>query len=348
MNFYEKRDIIRNPEDFCNREIEMKKIFSRIGGSRPQSISLVGERRMGKSFLLYHISNKKVRKGSLRNSEDYIFAFCDLKKKNDVNIVDFLTFVVERIVIEAPELKENLPRKTTYDSFLKLIQELDKRKKKVILVFDEFDAVMNDEKFGPEFFSYLRSIANSYNVAYITSSRKDLQEFPRTSEVKDSPFFNIFTRVPVGLFDEKSAKELISKLSKREGIPLEKHVKFIFKLAGFHPFFLQIACSNMVEYLNSHESIDENGFQTVEENFLDEAETHFSDMCKDLKDEEKLCLKAVAESEKLDQKLKFIARKLAKRGFLANGDGDYKIFSESFRNFILNKTRKNNLNISRW
>jgi len=340
MNSYTNRDLIQNPEDFYCRETEVEKIFSRIGGSRPQSISLVGERRMGKSFLLHYVYREKVRKDFLKNSRDYIFALCDLKKKSGMSVIDFLTFVAERVAIEAPELKENLLKKTTYDSFLKLIQELDKRKKKVILVFDEFDVVMNDEKFGPEFFSYLRSIANSYNVAYITSSRKDLQEFPRTSEVRDSPFFNIFTRVSVGLFDEKSAKELISKISKREGIPLESYAKFIFRLAGFHPFFLQIACSKLSEYLDLHKSINEKGFQTVEENFLDEAKGHFGDMWKDLKGEEQECLRTVARSEELDQKLKFLARKLERRGFLTNDDEDYKIFSESFRNFILGKTKK--------
>jgi len=341
MNPYANKFIIQNPEDFCNRKTEVKKIFSRIGGSRPQSISVVGERRIGKSSLLHHICSKKVRKYFLKGFKNYIFVFCDLQNKEKMDVDNFLTLVSKKITEEAPDFSEkNLLERVTYDSFLKLVQDLDKRNKKVVLVFDRFDVVTNNEKFGPEFFSYLRSLANSYNVAYITSSRKDLQESSRNGEIKDSPFFNIFTYIPLGLFDKKSALELISKLSKREGIPLEKHAKFIFELAGFHPFFLQIACSKLSEYLDLHKSIDEEGFQTVEENFLDEAKSHFGDMWKDLKGEEQECLRTVARSEELDQKLKFLARKLERRGFLTNDNEDYKIFSKSFRDFILGKTKK--------
>ena len=49
MNPFINRVMIRNPEDFFNRKAEIKKIFSRIGASKPQSISIVGDRRIGKS-----------------------------------------------------------------------------------------------------------------------------------------------------------------------------------------------------------------------------------------------------------------------------------------------------------
>ena len=341
MNSYASKFIIQNPEDFCNRKTEVKKIFSRIGGSRPQSISVVGERRIGKSSLLHHIYNEKVRKDFLKDFKNYIFVFCDLQMEKRMDVDSFLTLVSKKITEEAPEFsKKNLLERVTYDSFLRLVQDLDKRNRKVVFVFDRFDVVTNNKEFGPEFFSYLRSLANSYNVAYITSSRKDLQESSRNGEIKDSPFFNIFTYIPLGLFDKKSALELISKLSKREGIPLESYAKFIFGLAGFHPFFLQIACSKLSEYLGLHKSINEEGFQTVEENFLDEAKSHFGDMVKDLKGEEQECLKTVAQSGELDQKLKFLARKLERRGFLTNDNEGYKIFSKSFRDFILGTTKK--------
>jgi len=171
MNPYTNKVIIRNPANFYNRKAEVVKIFSRIGGPRPQSISVVGERRVGKSSLLYYICNESVREDFLKDFEDYIFVFCDLQQKSDIDIDDFFSFVTKLIAEEVPEFfEENLLEKVTYDSFFKLIQSLDERGKRVILALDEFDVVTNSEKFGPEFFSYLRSLANSYNVAYITSS----------------------------------------------------------------------------------------------------------------------------------------------------------------------------------
>lgn len=340
MNPYTNRIIIRNPDNFYNRKAEVKKIFSRIGGSRPQSISVVGARRVGKSSLLYYICNESVGRKVLQNYEDYIFIFCDLQERRDMNVNDFFTLVSKKIAIETNKFsQQNLFEKVTYDSFLELIQELDKRKKKVILAFDEFDVVTKNENFGREFFSFLRSIANSYNVAYIASSRKDLQELSHTDEIRDSPFFNIFTHIPIGSFDRKSAEELISIPSKREGIPLKEYTEFIFELAGFHPFFIQIACSNLFEYLDSHGSMDEEGFRTVKESFFVEAEDHFEYMWHHLETEEKLCLAAIAESKELDRNLHFIARKLVKRGFLTK-NGTYKIFSECFENFILREIER--------
>jgi len=337
MNPYTNKVIIRNPANFYNRKTEVAKIFSRIGGPRPQSISIVGERRVGKSSLLYYICNESVRRKFLQDFEDYIFVFCDLEEKTDMDVDDFFTLVAKKIAIETRRFSEkDLFEKVTYDSFLKLIQELDISKKKVILAFDEFDVVTKNENFGSEFFSYLRSLANSYNVAYITSSRKDLQELCHTEGgIEYSPFFNIFTHMPIGPFDRESALELIREPSKREGIPLEEYSEFIFELAGFHPFFLQVACSNMFEYLDLHGSIDEEGFQNVEENFFEEAEDHFEYMWDHLEDGERRCLSTIAESEELmDRKLQFIAKKLVKRGFLTKDGRDYKIFSKPFKNFI--------------
>ena len=191
MNPYTNRVMIKNPENFFNRKTEVERIFSRIGASRPQSISIVGDRRIGKSSLLYYICNENIREKYLENSEKYIFAYFDLQEKKNMNVQEFFRIVTEKIAEQLPENPEDLVQDFTYDSFLRLIKTLVKYRC-VILVFDEFDAVTTNENFDSEFFSFLRSIANSYNVAYITSSRQDLQELCHANELKDSPFLQPF------------------------------------------------------------------------------------------------------------------------------------------------------------
>lgn len=335
MNPYTNRVPIQDPDEFYNRKTEVEKTFMRIGGSRPQCISIVGETRIGKSSLLYHIANKSVRKKHLGDdSEDYIFVFCDLQEKSNMDVSDFFFLVTKKIDEEAPGYFEKpIPEKMTFDSFSKLIQGLEKRGKKVILILDEFNVVTNNEKFGREFFSYLRSIASKHDVAYITSSRKDLQELCHTQGIKDSPFFNIFTHMHLGLFERESARELISVPSKREGIPLEDYAEFVFELAGYHPFFIQIACSNLFEHLKE-------GQKVVRKKFYEEAEDHFEYMWYHMDSEDEKCLKAIAESKELDRKLRFLAGKLAKRGVLIEEDGIYEIFSDCFKDFILKEIQK--------
>jgi len=81
--------------------------------------------------------------------------------------------------------------------------------------------------------------------------------------------------------------------------------------------------------------MDEEGLENVRENFFEEVEEHFEYMWYHLEENEQTCLAAIAESRDLDRKLNFLARKLARRGFLIKDDGTYKIFSECFRNLML-------------
>ena len=97
MNPYTNRVTIRNPENFFNRKVEVNRIFSRIGGIRPQSICIVGERRVGKSSLLYYVCNEHVGKKFLEEFETYIFVFCDLQQKSDMDVDGFFTFATKEI-----------------------------------------------------------------------------------------------------------------------------------------------------------------------------------------------------------------------------------------------------------
>ena len=332
MNPYTNRVMIKNPEDFFNRKAEVKRIFSRIGASRPQSISIVGDRRIGKSSLLFHICDEDIRRKYLKNSEKYVFAFFDLQEKKGMTVKEFFHIVAEKITEQLPENDISI-QDFSYDSFLRLIKTIEKDMN-LIFVFDEFDVVTTNRNFNPEFFSFLRSVANSHNVAYITSSKRDLQELCHTREIKDSPFFNIFTHIPLGPFDKSSALELIKIPSEREGVPLEGYLDFILELAGYHPFFIQIACSNLFEAVSEHQK--NVNLQKVIEKVYEEAEDHFKYMWYQLTDNEKVCLQSIVESKELDQNLSYIARKVEKRGILMRMEGSYKVFSLCFKEFIKN------------
>ena len=75
-------------------------------------------------------------------------------------------------------------------------------------MLDEFEAVTTNPNFSLEFFSFLRFLANHYNVAYLTSSARDLQVLCHTEEISDSPFFNIFSTMRLTVFQPAEAEEL--------------------------------------------------------------------------------------------------------------------------------------------
>src|SRR5579862_7147218 len=85
-NPYLNRVAIKDPAQFYGRNREVAKIFSRIGASRPQSISIVGDRRIGKSSLLYFINHQEVRSRFLDKPGSYAFVFIDLQQKRKLTL----------------------------------------------------------------------------------------------------------------------------------------------------------------------------------------------------------------------------------------------------------------------
>src|SRR5262245_35757451 len=271
-NPYLNRVAIKDPLQFFGRSREVSKIFSRIGAPRPQSISVVGERRIGKSSLLCYIAHPQIRVRYLDDSENYIFISIDLQQRRRLTRDEFFKELLACIAKETKDESIN-HLEPHLDSLRVLLETFKEQRRKLIILLDEFDVITTNRAFDLEFYSFLRSIANNYDVAYVTSSARDLQELCHTQLIADSPFFNIFTNVFLRAFSQKEAFELIKKPSDEAGRPLEHYARRITELAGYFPYFLQIACSAYFDHL--FENDGKLNREEVEEVFLDEAKGQF-------------------------------------------------------------------------
>jgi len=74
-NPYWNRKMIRDLKYFFGREKEMEKIFAAIEAPHPQNILIVGERKIGKSSLLYYIFQSSIEKQKLAHPEKYVSAW---------------------------------------------------------------------------------------------------------------------------------------------------------------------------------------------------------------------------------------------------------------------------------
>jgi serine/threonine-protein kinase len=271
-NPYLNRVAIKDPAQFFGRTREVSKIFSRIGASRPQSLSVVGERRIGKSSLLNFVNDPQVRRRFLDRSESYAFAFIDLQQKRRLTLIEFFKDLFTLLAKETGD-KSLSKLQPSFDSLRAVLENFRRDGRKLVVLFDEFDAITTNQAFDLEFYSFLRSIANNYDVAYVTSSARDLQELCHTQLIADSPFFNIFTNVFLRAFTRKEALELINKPSAGSGMPLEGYGRRITEIAGYFPYFLQIACSAYFDHLQENDGkLDR---EEVEATFLDEAKGQF-------------------------------------------------------------------------
>ena len=329
LNPYLNRVAIKDPKQFFGRRREIAKIFSRIGASRPQSISVVGERRIGKSSLLSQIFHPDVRAQHLDASVPFAFLFVDLQQRRHIApeelFQDILTQLGETLGDSAVE-----GIAPTFDGIRRSLGRLKQSGIHLVILFDEFDAVTTNKRFDLDFYSFLRAVANNYNVAYVTSSNRDLQELCHTEMIADSPFFNIFTNVYLRAFSPAETRQLIAEPSAAAGVPLEPYYRDIVDIAGHFPFFVQIASASYFDALVEGAGADNRLRQAAEELFLDEARGHFRFIWDHFDDDHREVLRTLVTGGEIDSQTSHVFEDLKRAGHIVEGVRGPRVFSSLF------------------
>jgi serine/threonine-protein kinase len=335
-NPFLNRVAIKDPRQFLGRGREVSKIFSRIGASRPQSISVVGERRIGKSSLLRFINDAEVRSRFLDRPADYAFVFIDLQQKRRLSLKEFFK---ELLALLAAEIRDPSLEKLDpgFDSIRGMLENFRRDGRKLIVLFDEFDAITANRAFDLEFYSFLRSIANNYDVAYVTSSARDLQELCHTQLIADSPFFNIFTNVFLRAFTRREALELITRPSMEAGLPLEGYARRIMEISGHFPYFLQIACSAYFDHLLENDG--KLNREEVEAIFLDEAKGQFRFIWDHLGEGQRQVIRDFNQDGQVAKEHSHIYEDLKRAGYFIEDDRGGRIFSSLF-SIVISRPRR--------
>ncbi len=323
--------MIQDPDQFFGRRREVSRILSRMGTDRPQSVSVVGDRRIGKSSLLHYLSWPQVQLQHLRDPSALVVVSLDFQQLRIVSLEAFFSLLFTQIQAVKEDLGD--PGRPGYGAFQTILETLGKEGKKLILLFDEFDAITSNSAFDGEFFSYLRSVANNYAVAYVTSSKTELQRLCHSSEIADSPFFNIFTNLYLKPFERDEAVELITLPSEKHGIPLDAFVEDIMDLAGLRPFYLQIACSVYFDWMEENPFKPLNN-QEIETRFLEEAGSHFEYFWEHAGSLSREVLTGITEGVQPGPEEVHICRRLVREGYLVEEGKELRIFSRVFADYI--------------
>jgi len=334
-NPYLNRVMIPHPDLFVGRRSLVKRIVGRLSGSRPQSLSLVGERRIGKSSLLNFLRSPRTRAEWLEAPESCFFTFVDFQQVRAIAADRLLSLLFAELRRQAGM---TIDGKEDYDCMRRVGEAVASSGCRLVFLFDEFEAVTRNPAIGPEFYSFLRSLANTLPISFICASGRNLKDLCASREISDSPFFNIFSIVHVGPLDAADAEELVRRPSEARGYPLAPVMKTILAMGGRLPFFLQIACSAWFEYLEAGGLCAES-FQDVPvpvgvtEIFREEAFPHFEFIVESVTAAESQALHAAAvgTSPILDDPA---AQALIRKGYLAPGEGGLVPFSEEFARFV--------------
>ena len=336
-NPYLNRVMIKNPDDFFGRAREVKKIFARLDAPHPQSISIVGERRLGKSSLLNFIYQRRNRRLFMQNYDEAIFAYMDFQGSHGLDIPKFIDLLIGMFTYEKQKEIVLSGSSRTLDKLKEVTDDLNQTGKRMIVLMDEFEAITRNPNFDMQFFSFLRYLANNYRVAFVTSSFQELQQMCHAEDIADSPFFNIFSNLPLRVFGPEEAEELIRIPSEREGVPLAPHAARIVALSGYFPLLIQIACSNVFEYM-LEQPAGRLEWGVIEKSFRDEAWPHLAFAWEKMDDTSRDVLARAATGKPSDRKLQHVVEDLLRRGYLRSDGGGTDLFSEPFRDFVLEQT----------
>ncbi len=339
-NPYLNRVMIKRRADFFGRRQEIKRICARLAASPPGSISVVGERKIGKSSLLNYIYMPENRANHIERSDKLIMLFIDLQEQKGMSVESFVKMVLGMAGYELRGRLRVADCAPTLDGIKEMVQRIDRAGFHLALLLDEFEAITANPNFNLEFFSFLRFLANHYNVAYVTSSASDLQSFCHAEEISDSPFFNIFSTLNLTTLTSEEARELITLPSRAAGKPLEGWLDEILDMAGLFPFFLQIACCHAFEYMEDHPLGENLEVAEVRRRFYDEARLHYRYIWDNFDRHERNVIQRVARRKNVPAAFAHVVSDLARRGYVVVEKGRPRLFSSCFLDFAKTETTK--------
>lgn len=242
QNPFTCRGRIEDPALFWGRSEEIRDIKTRL--ATMQSVSIVGERRIGKSSLLYYFY-KKGKEILGDNNNQYRFIYLTLEDARNRRLIPFLNRILREI--NGDEIPKE---KDVIDALGEFADKIEAQNtEKPVVLLDEFDKFSKlREEFPPDFFDQMRTLLQSGQIAMVTSSQNPLQKFSIANEI--SPFFNIFKRVDLGEFTEKEKSGFVEHNWDEFNFTSEE-IKLIDCLDEKHPIKLQAICYWMFENRNN-------------------------------------------------------------------------------------------------
>jgi hypothetical protein len=327
---------IRVPKHFFGRKSEIDQILSLVSEDRP--VSIVGPRRIGKTSLLFRLRDVEVRaKYDLVDS--YIFVDCDFlelpSNSSKSDVYRWLLRAVARELGRDRTADYASVEPITYLDFKERINAITALEhKKIVLVFDEFDKVVNFHQLDVDFFDGLRELAKLGTTNFITSSVKTLSDLTfHDHRIPSSPFFSIFSAVVwLGFLESQAVTDLIKddleSLSDFEGFD-EQDYAFLREIAGPHPYCLQVACECLFREKKEQTGALIPDYDQVRRKTADHLEAHFKYLWSHLQEDEKRTLKLIGEGT-LNDVTEEDLRQLRQKSLVYENN----IFASTFAEFI--------------
>jgi len=350
---------ISSPTRFFGRQHEITQVFSRLRNAEFESSSLVGERRVGKTSLLNYLAHPDVRRSQGFDPIKYIFVYMDLQMI-DTNMIPLRLWqrLLQKMAdgCQDSEIKRILEERCSagvIDTFTlaDIFDSIDRKDQYIVFLLDEFEHIIKNQNFDSDFFYGLRSLAIHHHLAVITSSHRHLIDLCYSDAIRSSPFFNIFANINLRLFTKDEALHFIAlSLVGTQMNFIETELEDILRIAGHHPYFLQMACSLLFDIASANVETGERK-RHLYKAFYEKAIPQLEYYWDNANDQEKTILTILALLERQgreDEHISFsqnqlhafytrsnqLLTNLEGRGLLTYKDDTYSLFSTIFGKWI--------------
>lgn len=293
---------IRTEKMFYGREDDFKYVQTKLEGvSQGVVIVFCGDRRVGKSSILYQVMNGRL-------GERFIPVFIDMQEMVIASDSEFFLRIT-RLMQDALGLRGLAGRVETpvfdglnpYPVFIDFLDEILKliRDKTLLILIDEYELMeskVDEGKLSPELFTFLAGLMdNKERLALIFTGSRRLEERDRKywRELLRRSLFR-----KVGFLSPNDARRLVVE-------PVADRVAYgrgtvdrIYRLTSGQPFYTQVICQNAVDYLNEHKQnwVSPGDLEKSVDEILDNPLPQMIYSWGGLSDDEKLVLSLLAEA----------------------------------------------------
>jgi len=242
------------PCQFFGRKRELKRIFDLWRRFPLQHVAVIGQKRSGKTSLLYYLKNvtratptelrPNQRTDWLLQPERYQWALVDLQDARMAHQDGLLRHLLTSLDLPVPS-------PCGPDAFMDIVSRHVQTP--TVILMDEIAAGLASPELDESFWWSLRSLVSHYaggNLAFVLTSHAPLIQLAQ-AHGKPSPFFNIFHTLELGPLTEAEALELIAN-SPRAFALLD--VDWIMEQSGRWPCLLQILCQTCLTALEEGQS----------------------------------------------------------------------------------------------
>ncbi|GCE17555.1 AAA family ATPase [Dictyobacter kobayashii] len=199
---------LSDPGEFYGRVAARTTLMARLanGGSS----SIVGERRIGKTWLLEYVQLVAPMQSS--PGLNYRVGRVSAAHPQSKSQASFVQHVLAELRVPSTQ--------ATVAPMVQLAQSIHALKELGIwpvLCIDEFEGFNDRHEFNHDFFDGLRALAQDDGLVLITTSKRPLKEIIEGLTGQTSPLFNIVQQITLKPFTEQEAEEFVEGKSEQAG-----------------------------------------------------------------------------------------------------------------------------------